>query len=435
MHENLNINVHHMARVEGHGNIVLNMKDGTIEDLRLDIVESPRFFEAFVVGRHYRDVPHVTSRICGICSVGHTMASVRAVENALGMEVSENVKKIRKLLHDAAFLQSHVLHAYFLVAPDVLGVGSVIPLAESHPDVVKMALRMKKFTNDVCDALGGRTVHPINVIPGGLARFPTKKELIELKAYYEKMLPDFETTYEVFSSLDYPDWFAGFDRPTEYISLHKPDGEYPLYDGQVISSTGRIIDEQDYLSMIHERVESHAAAKHVSGETDTYMASALARYNNNYDQLRPKAKEVAVKLGMGHPCTNTFANTFAQVVECAHLMEEDLAVLTELIENTPEPEAPVEPTKFGRGAAAVEVPRGILFHEYTFGEDGILTDANCIIPTGQNLANIEADMQKLVPGILDRSKEEITLSLECLVRAYDPCISCATHFLEVDFRE
>jgi sulfhydrogenase subunit alpha len=435
MHENLNINVHHMARVEGHGNIVLNMKDGTIEDLRLDIVESPRFFEAFVVGRHYRDVPHVTSRICGICSVGHTMASVRAVENALGMEVSENVKKIRKLLHDAAFLQSHVLHAYFLVAPDVLGVGSVIPLAESHPDVVKMALRMKKFTNDVCDALGGRTVHPINVIPGGLARFPTKQELIDLKAYYEKMLADFETTYEVFASLDYPDWFAGFDRATECISLHNPDGEYPLYEGQVISSTGRIIDEQDYLSMIHERVECHAAAKHVSGETDTYMACALARYNNNYDQLRPKAKEVAKKLGMGHPCTNTFANTFAQVVECAHLMEEDLAVLTELIENPPAAEAPVEPTKFGRGAAAVEVPRGILFHEYTFGEDGILTDANCIIPTGQNLANIEADMQQLVPGILDRSKEEITLALECMVRAYDPCISCATHFLEVDFRE
>ena len=422
------INVHHITRVEGHGNVVVNVKDGKIEDLRLEIVESPRFFEAMLEGRPWQEASSITARICGICAMGHTCASVQAGEDALGIVPDEETVLLRKFLLHAETIQSHILHLYFLVAPDVFGVGSVIPLATSHPDVVKMALRLKKLGNEICEILVGRKIHPIGMLPGGFARWPLREELLRSRELLLAARPDLEATVELFRSVRMPE----FDRPTEYVALKKA-GEYAFYNGDIASSTGRTSPPQSYRDRIHERVASHSAAKHARASAESYAVGALARYNVNHANLRPWARKVADALGLKPPLTNPFHNNTAQLIETLHCYEDALAVLDDLLHRKGYVHRMKEPTRHAQGVGATEVPRGILFHDYTIDRDGRITAANCIIPTGQNLANIEVDMHALVGKMAGGEPAEIQHKLEMLVRAYDPCISCATHFLEVRF--
>lgn len=422
------INVHHITRVEGHGNVVVNVKDGKIEDLRLEIVESPRFFEAMLEGRKWQEAAAITGRICGICSMGHTLASVQASEDALGIVPDEETVLMRKFLLHAETIQSHILHLYFLVAPDVFGVGSVVPLATSHPEVVKMALRLKKLGNEVSEILVGRKVHPIGVLPGGFARWPLAEEIARCKELLLVAKPDLDATVELFKTIKMPE----LDRPTEYVALTRKD-EYAFYNGDIASSMGKVSPVQTYLDRIHERVAPHSAAKHVKAEAETYAVGALARFNINHAQLRPWAHAVADAVGLKAPVTNPFHNNTAQLVETLHCYEDALVIADDLLARKGYVHRMKEPTKHGRGAGATEVPRGILFHDYKIDAEGRIEDANCIIPTGQNLANIEADMYKLVGNMAGGEPAEIQKKLEMLVRAYDPCISCATHFLEVRF--
>ncbi|MCX7683416.1 MAG: nickel-dependent hydrogenase large subunit, partial [Anaerolineae bacterium] len=376
------------------------------------------------------DINHIASRICGICSVGHSTASLRATEKALGVELSEQTVLLRKLLFHGEIMDSHVLHTYYLVAPDFFGVHSVIPLAKTHTEVVLRALRMKKLAGDLCALVAGRHTHPITMTVGGFTYLPGEAGLREMKARLEEARADMDATVALFATLPWPQ----FERETEYICLKKEE-EYAFIDGVIRSSDGFTYPIEDYRKVTNEWCVPFSTAKWTRHHRDSYMVGALARFNNNYDQLHPRAKEAAAKLGMKPPVTNTFMNTAAQVVEMVHSLEDSIELIDQLLTRGIQQEKPaaVQLNGGGEGVGACDVPRGTLFHHYVYDEKGICVEANCIIPTNQNLANLNADLQAFLPLILDRPQEEVRLLLEMLVRAYDPCISCSTHFLRVEF--
>jgi sulfhydrogenase subunit alpha len=428
MATNLNIEVSPIPRVEGHGDLILDVKNKKIEKLQMRIPESPRFFEAMLVGRNYTEPSHITSRICGICSVAHTFTSIKATEAALGVKLNEQIVKLRKLINHGEYIQSNCLHVYFLAAPDFLGVGSVIPLVKTHPAVVNIAVNMKKVGNEIVRIIGGRAVHPITTVVGGFTKLPAEEELHKIKEMLKSLYPDLETSLKVFKTLKIP----AFERETEYISL-SDKYEYALYDGDIKSSDGWIINDQDYLSKIKEKVVKHSTGKHCWASRDAYMVGALSRFNNNYLQLSDNAKTYAEELGLKSPGYNTFMINIAQFIEIIHSVDDGMKLIDELLEaGLDESKAMAKiNVKAGRGVGAVEAPRGLLIHDYTYDTKGRVTKANLIIPTNMNYANIEKDLEKFVPQIIEKSEDEIKLGCEMLIRAYDPCISCSTHFLNV----
>jgi sulfhydrogenase subunit alpha len=425
----MNVNVHHLTRVEGHGNIVVDVKNGELVKCELEIVEAPRFFEAMLRGRPYYEASHITSRICGICATGHATASLRATENALRVEISEQTQLLRKLVFHGEMIDSHVLHVYMLVAPDFFGVGSVLPLASSHPEVVKRALRIKKLSGDLCAMISGRHTHPIAMTVGGFTHLPTIKELLAMKERLVAAREDVDETIALLKTLPWPQ----FERETEYVSLQKDD-EYAYIDGVIATTDGFTYKLPDYRKVTNETCVPHSTAKHCKHNRESYMVGALARFNNNYDLLHPRAKAAADELGMKPIVTNSFLNSAAQAIEMVHCVEDSMRLIDELVERGIQEEPLYQfQGKGGEGVGSCDVPRGILFHNYIIDDEGFIQGANCIIPTGQNYANMEADMRALVPQILDRPQEEITHMMEMLIRAYDPCISCSTHFLNVEF--
>jgi sulfhydrogenase subunit alpha len=419
---NVNVNVHHLTRVEGHGNIVVDVKNGELVKCELQIVEAPRFFEAMLRGRPYYEASHITSRICGICATGHATASLRATENALGVEISEQTALLRKLVFHGEIIDSHVLHVYMLVAPDFFGVGSVLPLAASHPEVVKRALRIKKLSGDLCAMVSGRHTHPIAMTVGGFTHLPTIAEMLAMRERLVAAREDMDETIALFKTLPWPQ----FERETEYVSLKKDD-EYAFIDGVVATTDGFTYELGDYRKVTNETCVPHSTAKHTKHNRESYMVGALARFNNNYEQLHPRAKAAAEDLGMKPLVTNSFLNSAAQAIEIVHCIDE-------LVDRGLEEEPLYEfQGKGGEGVGSCDVPRGILFHNYVIDDEGLVQNANCIIPTNQNYANMEADMRALVPQILDQPQEKITHMMEMLIRAYDPCISCSAHLLNVEF--
>jgi sulfhydrogenase subunit alpha len=430
--KDLNIDIHHVTRVEGHGNIIVNSKNGDLKEVKWEVPESPRFFEAMLVGRSWREASHITSRICGICSAGHTLASLKATEDAFGITVSRQTWLLRKLLSYGEFIQSHILHLCFLVLPDLMGVESVIPLADTHPDAVNIALRMKKLGNDIADVVGGRAVHPITPCVGGFTKIPTAKELSTLRSKLADSMGDVIIVKDLVKSLaaKLPD----FKRETEFISLAWKK-EYPWIDGDIKSSDAGTISYKDYLKYAQEFIIPQSTAKWAKNKRSTYFVGALARFNNNYDQLTETAKKVASEFGLKPGNSNPFMNNVAQLVETVHCVEDAIKTIDELVKSGLKEENLKINPKEGRGIGAIEVPRGILFHDYSYNEEGFVTKANLVIPTNQNHANIEDDMKKWVPEMMkkDLPQDKIAHNLETLVRAYDPCVSCSTHMLVVKF--
>jgi len=427
--KNVDIKVEHVTRIEGHGNIVVSVRDGQVVDARLDIVESPRYFEVMLKGRPFTDASWISSRICGICAVAHSTSSLRATEDAFGIVPSEQTLLLRKLIFHGEIIQSHILHVYFLVAPDLFGAGSVIPLAGTHGEVVKRALRLKKLGNDICAVVGGRHIHPVSMAVNGFTKVPEADSLKNMRTQLIESRHDMDTTVELFKGLSFPD----FNRETEYISL-KGEKEYPFYSGNIQSSDGYVTACRDYRQAIKETVIPTSTAKHVSARRTSFMVGALSRFNNNHRFLHPKAQEAAGALGLKAPCHNPFMINIAQVVETVHCIEDAIVLIDELLSRGLKDEGREVTPARGRGVGIVEAPRGALFHDYTYNEAGFITDANCIIPTGQNLANIEDDMRAIMPALLDKSEDEMTRVLKMLVRAYDPCISCSTHDIEIEIR-
>jgi coenzyme F420-reducing hydrogenase alpha subunit len=431
MSKKIDINVHHITRVEGHGNIILRATDGKIEKLEWQVPEAPRFFEAMVRGRMWYDIQVIVSRICGICSVSHSLAAVKAVEDAMGVQVSEQTKKLRELLHYSEQLQSHVLHVGYLVAPDLLGVKSVVPLVASHPDAVKTIVAVHRTANEWTELLGGRITHPVALRIGGFGKLPNEADLKGLKKSIEDNIPKLQAVADLVLSL------AGklpiFDRPTEYIALVKP-GSYAFYDGQIGSTdTKEIVDVHKWESVANEYVIPQSTAKWTKWHRDSYAVGALARFNLNADRLLPLATKTAKSFGLKKGCCNPYMNNVAQVVESVQVVERSLQLIDELLASGIKPEVPNVVPRAGVGAGSVEAPRGILFHRYAFDDYGKCVSANICIPTNENHANIQKDFEALVPKIINKSQDEIRLLLEMLVRAYDPCISCSCHYLDVKF--
>jgi coenzyme F420-reducing hydrogenase alpha subunit len=427
----MNIRIEHLTRVEGHGDIFLSAKDGKVEEVKWLVTEAPRLFESFVRGRPYNQLAQITSRICGICSIGHALASLKATETAMGIEISQQAAMLRRLALHGENIQSHVLHVGYLVAPDFFGQGSVIPMVKDHPETTFNVVRLHKLANEFSDLLCGRTTHPTNLVVGGVWQVPTAKALEDIRGKLVEGLQTYNDLAKVV--LANAEALPSFERETEYIALTS-DTEYALYDGQIGSTdTGRH-HVDDYRSIVNEFVVPHSTAKYAKHKRDSYMVGALARFNINADALSPLARQWARKFNLTPKNCNPFMNNVAQLIEVAHSMEDSIGLISKLLNRgLVDERVPDVAPKAGTGVGAVEVPRGILFHEYTYDDRGRCTKANCVIPTNQNHNNIQKDFEAFAPTLLGRPEKEIELNLEMLVRAYDPCISCSTHCLNVKF--
>ncbi len=424
----MKIEVRHLARIEGHAHLVVDLERGELKECRLEVVESPRFFEGLLKGRHYSDVAPIIARICGVCSNSHTLASLRATEAALGLEVTAQTDRLRRLLAFGEILQSHLLQLYFMAVPDYLGVPSILPLAKTRRDLVARALRLKKLANSICEAVGGRPVHPVTPCVGGFSALPSTSILRDLRRQLVEALPDLEQTVELFASFP----IAAFERETEYLALDG-GGRYPVLGDLLVSTDGLRVSAADYRTAVEEYLVPHSTAKFARAGRETYMVGPLARVRNAFGHLSPMARTVAGALGVGPKTANPYFGLLARLVEVVHFAEEGMHLIDEILMAGLREEAAPQPRGGGEGAAAVEAPRGTLFHAYAYDGDGCIESADCVIPTAQNLGNIEADLRALVPTLLDLPREELTRRLETLVRAYDPCISCSTHLLRIEF--
>ncbi len=423
---NVQVDVHHLTRVEGHGNIRVRVVDGIVREAAWDVVETPRYFEVMLKGKHYSSAGLITARICGICSIGHCLASVRASEDAFGVEIPPLARKLRLLAKHGETIQSHVLHLFFLAAPDFVSLPSALPLLQAKPEIVGLAARLKGLGNALCDVVAGRTTHPLCIQVGGLTRRPDNAALLELRRRLVAALDDLHATVELFKTFQIPD----FVRETEFVSL-QAQNEYPWIGGKLLSTDGVVSNERDYASMTNEWVNDRNTTKWCKLSRDSMAVGALARFNNNHRFLLPEAAAVAETLGLASVCHNPFMNNVAQLVECVHVALESVHLIDQIVaEPASAPiNVPVAP-RAGDGVGAVEVPRGILYHHYTYGEDGRVQKADCVIPTTQNNKNIHDDLGALarqfapLEGMTD---DKLELLCSMLVRAYDPCISCSVH--------
>ncbi len=420
----VNIAVEHIARVEGHGNIHIGIENGELTECTWEVVETPRFFEVMFRGLSIEMAPLLASRICGICSISHALASARAAERALQIQVPEIAQTVRLLAKHAETLQSHTLHLFFLVAPDLLGVGSVIPVLGTHPEVVELATRLKGYANRASDLFAGRTSHPMVIQVGGLTQVPRKSQLKPLLDDLENIPSLLWQALDLFKTLPLPD----FARETEFVSL-RGAGEYPFIGGDLVSSDGVHEGEDEYLAMTNEYLVDTSTSKLCKLSRDSFAVGALARFNNNYEWLHPQAKAAAEELGLKPISHNPFHHNLAQLVECFHVAYESQEMITSLLNSDlTDFMAPYQATA-GKGVGAIEAPRGILYHSFETDDEGVIIHSDCVIPTGQNHANIHRDLQALVPQLAAEGvgEEEISKKAQMLVRAYDPCISCSVH--------
>ena len=424
-----NIEVPALARVEGEGGLYIGLENGKAVEIRLDIYEPPRFFEGFLKDRFLQEVPDITARICGICPVAYQMSSAYALENALGVKISPQARALRRLMYCGEYIESHALHIYMLQAPDLLGKESALELAVDAPEVVKTALRLKKIGNELLKAIGGRSVHPVNVCVGGFYSWPDAKSLKDLLPDLEWGLNASLDTVKLALTLPYPDLEIDY----EFVALHHPD-EYGVIEGEIWSSNGRKLSIAEYENGYIEEHVKHSNALHShTVDGDTYLVGPLARLNLNHEQLMPNAKKALADSGIQLPLKNPYKSLIARAIELVHFYEEAIKLINEYRPTGP---AHVElKLKAGEGAGATEAPRGLLYHRYKIDGNGMVQFAKITPPTAQNLPRIEADLFALTPKIVSLPEAEATLTAEHLVRSYDPCISCATHFLKLKVEE
>ena len=420
------IKVRALARVEGEGGLHIRLRGSEVEEVQLQIYEPPRLFEALLRGRSLEEVPDITARICGICPVAYQMSSVHALEAALRVTVSPEIRRLRRLLYCGEWIESHALHVYLLNAPDFCGFESGLEMANRFPDEVQRGLRMKKHGNQLLEALGGRAIHPINVAVGGFYRLPRREEM-------QRLIPDFE--WGLAAAVETTHWVAGFAFPEfncdyELVSLVHDD-EYPMNEGHIASSNGGTMPVSQFEQEFEERQVHHSTALHSLRKTggSTYLVGPLARVGLNLERLSPTARQVAGELGIDWPCTNPFKSIVARGIELIHAYEEALGILRDYRAASP-PRVDYQYTA-GEGCAASEAPRGLLYHRYAVDAAGKVLFAKIVPPTSQNLAQIEADLHRWIPSILNDDETVQSRQCENLVRCYDPCISCSTHFLRV----
>ena len=419
------IHVPALARVEGEGALYIGVEDGSVKEIKVQIYEPPRFFEGFLRGRFLQDVPDITARICGICPVAYQMSSVRALENALGLAISPQARIARELMYCGEWIESHVLHIFMLQAPDLTGHDSALSLAADAPDIVKNALRMKKIGNQILKIIGGRSVHPVNACVGGWYGWPSAEELRALLPELEWGLEQALWAVTWAGTLPYPQLTLDY----EFVALHRDD-EYAILDGNILSSRSGQISEQEFESNYLEQHVRHSNALHSrTAGGQTYLVGPLARLNLNFDQLGAKAKKAANDIDLKLPLRNPYKSLLARAIETVEAFDRAIRLIGEYAPNGAS--AAHLNLKAGRGAAATEAPRGLLYHRYDLNEQGLVQQAKIVPPTAQNLGRMEADLWELAPQLLKMPHGEATLTAEHLLRSYDPCISCATHFLKL----
>ena len=420
------IKVGQLARVEGEGALKISVKDGEVKHAELNIFEPPRFFEAFLQGRAFTEAPDITARICGICPVAYQMSAVHAMEAAIGATITPEIRALRRLLYCGEWIESHGLHVYMLHAPDFLGYQSAIDLAKDEPEIVKRGLAMKKAGNEIVAAVGGREIHPVNVKVGGFYKAPSKKAL-------RLLIDKLEEGRDI--ALDTVRWVAGFDFPDverdyEFVSLSHSK-EYPFNEGRIVSNKGLDIDASAYPDHFEEVHMPQSTALHSRiKERGFYFCGPMARYSLHCSKLPEIARDAAKEAGLGTVCKNPYKSIIVRSVELVFAFDEALRIIRDYAE----PEAPTVPTepRAGVGHAATEAPRGMLYHRYQLAEDGAIERAVIIPPTSQNQATIEEDLTAFIPQWLNMNDDDLRWRCEQTVRNYDPCISCATHFLKLE---
>jgi len=399
MKKTCNVDIRRLSRVEGHGNIRIKIKNGKLMEARWEVVETPRFFEAILKGKKWDNAPWITGRICGICSIGHTLTSIRAVENAFGIIPDEQTKKLRLILKHMETLQSHTLHLSFLVLPDFMKTGSVFPLIKSHEDVVLRAARIKKLANDICDCVGGRRMHPTRTVVGGFTMLPEKEELRGFGERLKKIVEDLMLVAELVRGFSLPD----FVRETEFVSL-KGDGDYPFIGGDLVSSDGVRMREEDYKKMTNEYMTEQSTSKWCRLSRESFAVGALARLNNNFEFLHPAAREVAGSFGLTPVNHNPFMNNIAQLVECVHVVKESTRLIDELLDSELKDSRQKVIARSGIGVAAVEVPRGILYHSYEFDDDGRIVKSDCVILPARIMPIYSSTLKALLKSMPQEGK-------------------------------
>lgn len=416
-----------VARVEGEGALRVTVKGKTVQDVELRIFEPPRFFEAFLQGRHSDEVPDIVARICGICPIAYQMSAVHALEQIFGLRVDGALRDLRRLIYCGEWIESHALHVYLLQAPDFLGYDSGIAMAKDHSGVVTRGLRLKKAGNAIMTLLGGRSVHPVSVKVGGFSRVPRRSELEGLKD---------ELLWARDAAMETVRWVAGFDYPDfapdyNYVALRHPD-EYPFNEGQIVASSGLQISANEFEQHFTEHQVSYSNALHCTLQGSSYLVGPLARLNLNDDHLTPLARQVLANRGLSLPLRNPFHGIIARSIEILYALEESLRLI-ERYEPPPLAALPVV-VRPGTGMACTEAPRGILYHRYEVDGEGVVREAKIVPPTSQNQSRIEQDLRLFMPRVLDLPNKEAALACERVIRCYDPCISCATHFLNLEIR-
>jgi coenzyme F420-reducing hydrogenase alpha subunit len=419
------IKVENLARVEGEGGLFVKIKDEQVKDVQLKIFEPPRFFEAFLRGRKFNEVPDITARICGICPVAYQMSACHAIEDAFEVKVSEPIRALRRLLYCGEWIESHTLHVYLLHAPDFLGYEDAIRMAKDHRDAVQRGLRLKKAGNEIVSLLGGREIHPINVRLGGFYKVPSKQEFAAL-AENLKWARD--------AALETVRWVATFtfpqlERDYEFVALRHPE-EYPFNEGRLVSNRGLDIAVRDYdQEFVEEHLPYSNALHSVHRERGAYFVGPQARYSLNFDKLSPLAQDAGRAAGLGAVCRNPFQSIIVRSVEIVYACDEALRIIREM-EIPDKPAVDFEP-RVATGYACTEAPRGILYHRYRLDERGVILDAKIVPPTSQNQKTIENDLRQFVQANLKMPKDRLQWQCEQAIRNYDPCISCATHFLKL----
>jgi coenzyme F420-reducing hydrogenase alpha subunit len=415
-----------LARVEGEGALHVRVRDGEVEDVRLRIYEPPRFFEAFLRGRAYTEVPDITARICGICPVAYQVSSMAAIEAACGVQAPPEVWDLRRLLYCGEWIESHTLHVFFLHAPDFLGYGSAFEMARDHPAIVEGALALKRAGNALMRVVGGREIHPVNVRAGGFYRAPSRAELNEVARELEAAREFAREAVAWTAALPCPD----FEEDYEFVALAHPE-RYAIESGRLASSSGLDLAPDEYEAHFVEEQVPHSTALHSrlrSGER--YLVGPLARYALNRERLSPAALEAAAAAGLERVVRNPFRSIVVRAVEILYAADEALRLLAAYEPFDP-PAVPVPP-RAGTGHGWSEAPRGVLYHRYAIDAEGTVLDARIVPPTSQNQARIEQSLTGFVSRHLELDDEELRLRCEQAIRAYDPCISCATHFLELE---
>jgi coenzyme F420-reducing hydrogenase alpha subunit len=420
------IRTDYLARVEGEGAMYVKLAGDEVRDVRLRIYEPPRFFEALLRGRAFTEAPDITSRICGICPIAYQMSAVRAMEDACGIAIDTGpVRDLRRLIYCGEWIESHSLHVHLLHAPDFLGYPGFVEMAREHPDVAERGLALKKTGNAVMTLVGGREIHPINVRVGGFYRAPTARELRVLVDPLERAREAALQTVRWTATLPFPDVRCG----PELVSLSEPE-RYPIDLGRIVSDRGLDIGPAEFDEHFVEEHVEHSSALHarIRGR-GPYLTGPLARFNLGFDRLSPIAQEAALEAGIPPPCHNPFQSIVVRAVEILQACHEALEIV-EHYERPDRPAVEVEPRR-GVGHGATEAPRGFLYHRYEIDEDGTILSAWIVPPTSQNQLAIEDDLREVVQRHVELPDEELRLRCEQAIRNHDPCISCATHFLDL----